>query len=166
MRFKSVLVTGGAGYVGSLLVPQLLNLGYKVTAYDIMYFGDDFLPKGNPNLKIVNGDIRDAKKLAAECKGIDFWIKNPGKTAEIVAKELSLPLEDATRMMKGTEMVPCSKQLTAQYLGTPEKKGQFADTLLSTADFLVAQKHLPKLLPKSDFEAFLKPEFMEKAIAQ
>jgi len=74
MRVKSVLVTGGAGYVGSLLVPQLLDLGYKVTAYDIMYFGDDFLPKGNPNLKIVNGDIRDAKKLAAECKGIDVVI--------------------------------------------------------------------------------------------
>ena len=74
MRFKSVLVTGGAGYVGSLLVPQLLNLGYKVTAYDIMYFGDDFLPKGNPNLKIVNGDIRDAAKLAKECEGIDVVV--------------------------------------------------------------------------------------------
>jgi nucleoside-diphosphate-sugar epimerase len=74
MRFKSVLVTGGAGYVGSLLVPQLLDLGYKVTALDIMYFGDDFLPKGNPNLKVVNADIRDAKRFAAECKGIDVVI--------------------------------------------------------------------------------------------
>jgi nucleoside-diphosphate-sugar epimerase len=74
MRFKSVLVTGGAGYVGSLLVPQLLDLGYKVTAYDIMYFGDEFLPKGNSDLKVVNGDIRDAKKLAAECNGMDVVI--------------------------------------------------------------------------------------------
>ncbi len=106
------------------------------------------------------------KFLKAECKGIDFWLKNPGKTAEIIAKELSLPIEDASRMMHGTEMVPCDKQITASYLGTSKKKGQFADTLHTTAEFLVAQKRLPKLLPKSDFEAFLRPDYMEKAVAQ
>jgi nucleoside-diphosphate-sugar epimerase len=74
MRFKNVLVTGGAGYVGSLLVPQLLGAGYKVTALDIMYFGDDFLPKDNPNLKVVRADIRDAAKLADEFKGIEAVI--------------------------------------------------------------------------------------------
>jgi hypothetical protein len=71
MKFKNVLVTGGAGYVGSLLVPQLLDLGHKVTVYDTMYFGDHFFPKGNPNLKLVKGDIRETAKLAQEFKGID-----------------------------------------------------------------------------------------------
>jgi len=74
MRFKNVLVTGGAGYVGSLLVPQLLEAGYKVTALDIMYFGDHFLPKGHPNLKIVAADIRDTAALARELKSIDAVI--------------------------------------------------------------------------------------------
>jgi nucleoside-diphosphate-sugar epimerase len=63
-QFERVLVTGGAGYCGSRLVPQLLRSGYKLTVYDIMYFGDDFLPKDNPNLTIVQGDIRDIKKLS------------------------------------------------------------------------------------------------------
>jgi nucleoside-diphosphate-sugar epimerase len=72
--FKNVLVTGGAGYVGSLLTPQLLDLGYAVTVYDIMYFGDDFLPKGHPELKVVRGDIRDTKKLSEALKGIDLVI--------------------------------------------------------------------------------------------
>ncbi len=68
------MVTGGAGYCGSLLVPQLLNRGYKVTVYDIMFFGDYFLPKDNPNLKIVKGDIRDAKLLAETAKGHDAFV--------------------------------------------------------------------------------------------
>lgn len=74
MKFGNILVTGGAGYVGSLLVPQLLEAGYKVTAYDIMYFGDDFLPKSNPNLKVIKGDIRDTVKLATALEGIDAVI--------------------------------------------------------------------------------------------
>ena len=74
MRFKHVLVTGGAGYVGSLLVPQLLDLGYKVTAFDIMYFGDAFLPKSNPNLTVIKGDIRDTGKLSAAMQGVDAVI--------------------------------------------------------------------------------------------
>jgi nucleoside-diphosphate-sugar epimerase len=72
--FDKVLVTGGAGYCGSLLVPQLLNRGYKVTVYDIMFFGDSFLPKNNPNLKIVKGDIRDAELLAETAKGHDALV--------------------------------------------------------------------------------------------
>jgi nucleoside-diphosphate-sugar epimerase len=74
MKFKNVLVTGGAGYVGSLLVPQLLDEGHNVTVYDIMYFGDEFLPKNHPGLKLIKGDIRDTTKLADALKGVDAVI--------------------------------------------------------------------------------------------
>jgi len=74
MKFDNVMVTGGAGYVGSLLTPQLLDLGYKVTVYDTMYFGDAFLPKSNPDLTLIRGDIRETAKLAAALQGIDAVI--------------------------------------------------------------------------------------------
>ncbi|PIR26683.1 MAG: UDP-glucose 4-epimerase [Deltaproteobacteria bacterium CG_4_10_14_0_2_um_filter_43_8] len=74
MKFEKVLVTGGAGYVGSLLVPQLLDAGYKVTVYDIMYFGDDFLPKNNPNLTLIKGDIRDTPQLTQALKNMNAVI--------------------------------------------------------------------------------------------
>jgi len=74
MRFRNILVTGGAGYVGSLLVPQLLDTGYNVTVYDIMYFGDEFLPKSHPGLTLVKGDIRETEKLARAFKGVDAVI--------------------------------------------------------------------------------------------
>jgi nucleoside-diphosphate-sugar epimerase len=69
-----VFVTGGAGYCGSLLVPQLLARGYAVTVYDIAYYGDDFLPKGHPNLKIVHGDIRDTDRLAVSVQEHDAFV--------------------------------------------------------------------------------------------
>lgn len=105
------------------------------------------------------------KFVKAECAGIDFWLENPEKTAEIIAEELSLPLEDATRMMQGTTMVPCDEQLTAQYIGTADAKGQFADTLHATAEFLFAQKRLPKVLSREAFADFLNPSYLEDVAA-
>lgn len=107
-----------------------------------------------------------AKFVKAECAGIDYWINNPKETAKIVAEELELPLEDATRMMRGTEMVPCDKQLTDRYIGSSEKRGGFVDTLMATSAFLVSQERLPKQPPRETFEAFLHPEYLEKAVAE
>jgi nucleoside-diphosphate-sugar epimerase len=67
--FDKVLVTGGAGYCGARLVPQMLARGYKVTVYDIMFFGSQFLPRDNPNLRIIDGDIRDTAKFASAVAG-------------------------------------------------------------------------------------------------
>ena len=71
---KSIFITGGAGYCGSRLIPQLLSKGYKVTVYDAMYFGDNFLPKSNHNLNIINGDIRDIQKIEKKCKYHDIFV--------------------------------------------------------------------------------------------
>ena len=60
---NKVLITGGAGYCGSVLIPQMLDMGYRVIVYDIQYYGCDFLPLDNPSLRVVQGDIRDIEKL-------------------------------------------------------------------------------------------------------
>ncbi|MFK7992964.1 MAG: ABC transporter substrate-binding protein [Granulosicoccus sp.] len=106
------------------------------------------------------------KFVAAECEGIDYWISNPAETAQIIADELELPLEDATRMMKGTEMIPCDKQLTAQYIGTSKERGGFVDTLEATAAFLVSQDRLPEVPERAVFETFLHPEYLEAVVAK
>ena len=107
--FKNILVTGGAGYVGSLLSPQLLELGYKVTVYDIMYFGDEFLPKGNPDLTIVQGDIRDVKKLSAALKGIDAVI-NLACISNDASFELDEKLSTSINLDAFEPMVIAAKQ--------------------------------------------------------
>lgn len=73
---KKVFVTGGAGYVGAVMVPKLLNKGYHVKVIDLYIYGDDVLSavKGYPNLKEVKGDIRDRDLLEKEIPGTDVVI--------------------------------------------------------------------------------------------
>ena len=72
-NINTVLVTGGAGYVGNVLVPVLLECNYKVIVYDAMFFYDDTLPNNN-NLQIIKGDIRDIKLFESSLKNVDAVI--------------------------------------------------------------------------------------------
>lgn len=74
MQFAHVLVTGGAGYVGSALVPRLLAAGHRVTVYDILYFGADHLPSDDPNLTVIEADIRDTATFRQACDKVDAVI--------------------------------------------------------------------------------------------
>lgn len=60
-KLNRVLVTGGAGYVGSVLVPKLLSAGYQVRVLDLFWFGEDVLSEvqGHPALQIRKGDLRE-----------------------------------------------------------------------------------------------------------
>ncbi len=72
---RNVLVTGGAGYVGSALVPRLLDLGHTVTVLDLYMFGHDVLKAcaSHPNLIQIVGDLRHpaaVKKALADCDSV------------------------------------------------------------------------------------------------
>jgi len=70
---KKILITGGAGYVGSKLVPTLLENNYQVTVLDLMIYGEGVLPI-NKNLKIIKGDIRNIELLKKIIPGHDSLI--------------------------------------------------------------------------------------------
>lgn len=67
-----IFITGGAGYVGSMLIPYLLDKGYSITNYDL-YLYEDTLKK-HKNLKEIKGDIRDRQKLIKSSKNHDMMI--------------------------------------------------------------------------------------------
>jgi len=76
LAIKKVLVTGGAGYVGAVLVPKLLNHGYEVKVLDLLIYGEDVFPTvgDHPGLELIRGDIRDRELLRKSLPGCDAVI--------------------------------------------------------------------------------------------
>lgn len=72
-KLQNIFITGGAGYVGAVLVPKLLRRGYAVTVLDLMIYGTDVLPD-HPKLTKVTGDIRDQAILRQTIPGHDAVI--------------------------------------------------------------------------------------------
>ena len=70
---KKIFVIGGGGYVGSALVPRMLDAGYSVTVYDLFIYGENVMEK-HPYLSTIKGDIRDLNLLEKSLKGFDSII--------------------------------------------------------------------------------------------
>ena len=68
-----ILVIGGAGYIGSALLPKLLDRGYRVRLLDMLLFGTDPIKSllNHPNLEIVQADFRQVDKVVQAMRGVD-----------------------------------------------------------------------------------------------
>lgn len=75
-QLPTVLVTGGAGYIGSVLVPRLLEAGYRVRVLDLYVFGKESLAavRDHPHLAEIEGDIRDETLLSRALEDVDAVI--------------------------------------------------------------------------------------------
>ena len=69
---KKIFITGGAGYVGSVLTPYLIDKGHTITVFDLMLYGDTL--KRDKNLNIIKGDIRNTELLKEAIKGNEIVI--------------------------------------------------------------------------------------------
>ncbi len=71
-----IAITGGAGYIGSVLVPELLHLGHEVRVLDNFYFGQTALLDccADKSFSVIRGDARDRDTLAKFIDGADLII--------------------------------------------------------------------------------------------
>lgn len=102
LKEKEVIVTGGAGFIGSNLCRKLLNNGAKVTAYDNLYSGkiefiEDLIDKG---LNFLRADIRDQEALEEATKNCEFIFHLAAQTS--VPFSMDNPKEDCEINVVGT----------------------------------------------------------------
>ena len=73
---QNILVTGGAGYLGSMIIPELLSLGHKVTVLDNFMFKQNPLAHvcANPEFDVIRGDARDESLIKGAIKDVDVVI--------------------------------------------------------------------------------------------
>ena len=75
-KIRTVLVIGGAGYIGSALLPKLLAKGYRVTLLDLLLYGTDPIKDviNHPRLKVLQEDFRQIDKVVEATQGVDAVI--------------------------------------------------------------------------------------------
>ena len=104
---SKILITGGAGYVGSLLSEKLIKKGHQVIIYDTCWFGTEHIIESS-NLKLIKGDIRDKDKFESSVDGCEIvlhlaCISNDPSFAlnEDLSKTINFdPFEDLVKVSK------------------------------------------------------------------
>jgi nucleoside-diphosphate-sugar epimerase len=125
----NILVTGGAGYVGTTLIPMLLGLGHKVSVVDNLTFGGDSLLSflRNKNFEFIKGDIRDKSLMSEATKNQDIIIH----LAAIVGYPACRKEPDLAKTvnMRGSEVLSSvlSKNQLVLYSSTGSNYGSVED---------------------------------------
>lgn len=119
---RRVLITGGAGYIGSHFVQKFLEIGHEVVSYSRTIQSRI----SAPNLSIVTGNVTDKKKLAEACdSGVDFLLHLAGNTDVNLEKDKSIDLETITGTINILELlkenrIPIVYFSTAKVYGVAE----------------------------------------------
>ena len=102
---KSILVTGGAGYIGSVLTHKLVELGYNVKVVDSLVYGKDGISDliSNNSFELIEKDIRDEKTFNEVVKDIDCVIHLAAIVGDPLCKKIPVAAkqinEDATKKL-------------------------------------------------------------------
>lgn len=119
MKDVSILITGGAGYIGSILTGILLKKKYKVTVYDNLYFanGNSMLTYiHDPNFEFIHGDVRDKKDLHNAIKMHDIIIHLAAYVGYPLCDKLGVREVTSVNTEGAYNVLDCMEDKGRQYL--------------------------------------------------
>ena len=159
---KKIFITGGAGYVGSVLTPYLLNKGFQITVFDLFIYGDT-LPN-HPQLKIIKGDLRDKKLLEEVMQGNEIVIhlacisNDPSfELNPILGKQINLDsFEPLVQIAKKNKIKRFIYASSSSVYGIKKEKNVTEDMLLEPlTDYSKFKAMCEKILLKYKSEDFI-----------
>ncbi|MDD4371729.1 MAG: aliphatic sulfonate ABC transporter substrate-binding protein [Anaerostipes sp.] len=155
-----------AAWVWQPALQQILNDGGE-----ILVSNGDAAKEGymTANVEVVTEEFAKnhpdlvVKYIEALQEAQKIYNDDKEKTTSTLADFLGLKSADVTTQIKGATWPSAEEQLSADYLGTEDKKGALADNLLDTAKFLKDQKNITSVPDKSAFEDAIDSQFIQKA---
>lgn len=139
---------------GTVLVSSRGLAQKGIVTADIEIASNDFAKK-HPELI--------TKYIGLQIKAHAALQKQPDDVIATIAKAFAVDNAESKKQIDGLVWLSAQEQLSSAYLGTSKSKGNLANTLKATADFLVAQKAIDKAASLETFQKAVHPEFIEKA---
>ena len=115
---KSILVTGGAGYVGSVLVKKLQNDDFKIKVIDSLVFGDDGISSliKNNKIEFLNIDIRNTEKILPILEDVDCVIHLAAIVGEPLCKKIPESAKQINEYATKNLVRLCKKQNVKRFI--------------------------------------------------
>lgn len=153
-----------AGYIWYPNLPKLVDDGGK-----ILITSADMAEKGviTADLGVVRQEFADRypeamrKYVEALDEAITFYRENPSEAAEKLATELGISPEESLQAMDKLIWLTSAEQADAQYLGTPDNVGNFAQVLEESAQFMVNQKNISSAPELKAYQTAIRNDFLE-----
>ena len=125
---SSILITGGAGYIGSVLTHKLVELGYNVRVLDSLIFGKDGIIDlvSSNSIDLIHADVRDERVVLKALDGIDMVMHLAGIVGDPLCRKIPEALKKANKnqdilfeifqLRKKFWILPTTIDTTAGYL--------------------------------------------------
>lgn len=141
---------------------------------EILVSNGDAADKGymTGNVEVVRKDFAEEhpdlvqKYIEALIEAETYYKENTDDAVSELAKALELTDADVKQQIAGATWPTAEEQLGEKYFGTSDKKGNWVDVLLDTANFLKDQKNINSVPDKSAYEEAVNPEYIEKALGK
>lgn len=126
MRNSNVLVTGGAGFIGSNLVKELLRTENKVTVLDNLSSGYLSNLEANPGLKVINGDVRNISDVESAMQGVEVVFHLAASVGN--KRSIDFPITDAEINVLGTlNVLEAARKFGVRKIVTSSSAGIFGE---------------------------------------